>query len=260
MTTLTAIILTYNEQKHIQACIQSLSFADAVVVFDSFSTDQTTQLATELGVSIIQNRFVNYAQQRNDALQVMQGKTDWVMFVDADERVTPELAQEIREVIQQAGKVDGYRIPRWNRILGHQMKATGWYPDYQTRLLKVGASHYDPSVAVHEVVILAGELGTLTHHLLHFNYDTLAQFHAKQQRYSIYEAEILFAQGIKPKVWSAITMPIHHFRWRFITLQGYRDGWMGAYLSALMGWYEAKKMFHLTKLWRGTATPRQHTT
>lgn len=256
--TLTAIILTFNEQKHIQACIQSLSFADRVVVFDSFSTDATVQLATEQGAHVVQNRFVNYAQQRNDALQHVAGQTDWVLFVDADERVSPELAQEIHAVIQRDGGEAGYRIPRWNRIVGHQMKATGWYPDYQTRLLKVGASHYDPTIAVHEVVVLAGELGTLQHHLLHFNYDTFALFHAKQARYSIYEAEILFAQGTKPKAWSVVTMPIHHFRWRFITLQGYRDGWMGGYLSVLMAWYEGKKMQHLAKLWRGEATPRQH--
>ncbi|MGV2434120.1 MAG UNVERIFIED_CONTAM: glycosyltransferase family 2 protein [Anaerolineae bacterium] len=101
--TLTAIILTFNEQKHIQACIQSLSFADRVVVFDSFSTDATVQLATEQGAHVVQNHFVNYAQQRNDALQHVAGQTDWVLFVDADERVSPDLAQEIHAVIQRDG-------------------------------------------------------------------------------------------------------------------------------------------------------------
>ncbi|MBK8028871.1 MAG: glycosyltransferase [Chloroflexi bacterium] len=94
---LAAIILTYNEAEHVTACIASVRFADMVIVFDSFSTDQTIQLAQAAGATVIQNRFEDYARQRNAALQAVAATADWVLFVDADERVTPELAQEVRE-------------------------------------------------------------------------------------------------------------------------------------------------------------------
>src|SRR3954452_5998769 len=98
--TLFAIILTYNEVVHIQASIESVSFADGIVVFDSFSTDDTVRIAGESGAEVTQRKFDDYAGQRNAALKYVEGRADWVLFVDADERVTPELATEIQAAIQ----------------------------------------------------------------------------------------------------------------------------------------------------------------
>ncbi len=142
--TLYAVILTYNEARHIQACIESGRFADHVVVFDSYSTDDTVRLARELGAEVTQRQFDDYAGQRNAALKYVEGRADWVLFVDADERVTPELAAEVQTAIQNPEFV-AWRVPRFNYILGKLTKGAGWYPDYQTRLLQVGAAHYDPS-------------------------------------------------------------------------------------------------------------------
>jgi glycosyltransferase involved in cell wall biosynthesis len=253
LTRLATVILAYNEQDHIADCIASLKFADVVVVIDSYSTDQTVSLAQQAGATVIQNPFENYAQQRNAALKMVEDYADWVLFVDADERVTDELAQEVRSVINLTGDYEGWQIPRHNYIFGHLVRGAGWYPDYQLRLLKVGSAHYEPKRKVHEVVILNGgepALGTLQNPLIHYNYQDADQFALKQRKYTAYEAKIMYEQGIRPKPQNYILQPLRHFRWRFITLKGYQDGWIGFRLSALMAWYEFKKYLILRGLWQ----------
>ena len=182
MTHLTAIILTHNEAKHIRECIAFAKFADRVLVFDSFSTDNTVNLAEDAGADVIQHKFENFASQRNAALNAVKDSTDWVLFIDADERVTQELANEVREKIANSADVVGYGIPRWNYIAGKLTKGAGWYPDYQTRLLKVGFAHYDPERTVHELTILDGDEAQLDNHFIHYNYESMAQFMEKQAR------------------------------------------------------------------------------
>lgn len=249
MTHLTAIILTYNEEQHIEACINSVRFADQIIVFDSYSTDKTIELAEACDVEVIQRVFDHYSGQRNAALQAVDGRTDWVLFVDADERITPKQALEIRKKIETPDYV-GYRIPRHNYLFGVLTKGAGWFPDYQTRLLKVGYTHFEPERHVHEVAILDGEEGTLDHPMIHYNYRDLAHFIDKQQRYVAYDARILYEQGIRPKFRNFILQPLRHFYWRFVTLKGYQDGWHGFKLSILMAWYELRKYQILRNLWQ----------
>jgi glycosyltransferase involved in cell wall biosynthesis len=240
MSILIGIILTYNESRHITDCIESLRFCDEVVVFDSFSTDDTVTLAMWAGVRILQHPFTDYASQRNAALDSVSEVADWVLFLDADERVPDALAEEIRAACETPSYA-GYRIPRHNYIFGKLTKGAGWYPDYQLRLLRVGRAQYDTTRSVHEVVHLDGETGTLQTPLIHYNYRDLAHFMDKQRRYADYDAHILHAQGIRLKPHHLITQPLRHFWWRFITLKGYQDGWHGLHLSTLMAWYEFKK-------------------
>jgi glycosyltransferase involved in cell wall biosynthesis len=246
---LTAIVLTRNEAEHIVDCIATLRFADDILVFDSFSDDDTVALAAAAGVRVIQHAFKDYASQRNAALDAVKGQADWVLFVDADERVTPELAREIRQVIQEAGYA-GWRIPRHNYIFGRLTRGAGWYPDYQTRLLRVGASRYDPERQVHELVLLDGSEGTLTNPFIHYNYRDFTQFRAKQSRYTAYDAHMLYQEGIRPKPQNYILQPLRQFCWRFVTLKGYQDGLHGFRLSLIMAWYEFRKYLILRALWR----------
>jgi (heptosyl)LPS beta-1,4-glucosyltransferase len=252
---ITVIILTYNESEHIQACIESVRFADHVLVFDSFSQDDTVELAQQAGAAVIQHHFENYASQRNAALKAVEGRADWVLFVDADERATPELAAEIRQIIEQQAAEAGWRVPRHNYIFGKLTRGAGWFPDYQTRLLRVGAARYDPDREVHELVLLDGPEGTLQHPLIHYNYATVSQFHRKQCTYSTYDARILYQQGVRPKPHNYLLQPWRQFWWRFVTLKGYTDGWHGLRLSALMAWYELRKYWLLRELWRGGHKP-----
>lgn len=243
-----AAILTKNESRHIAGCIKSLQWADAVVLEDSFSDDGTVETARALGAQVFQSPFVNFAVARNTALDhVRQLEAAWVLFVDADERVTPELAQEIQRVIRRPEPV-GWWIPRYNVMWGHTMRGGGWYPDHQLRLLQVEAAHYDPERQVHEVVILNGAAGYLQEHLIHYNYDSLQQFKRKQKRYIDFEAKILKEKGVRAKPWTYLTMPLREFHRRFVTLAGYKDGWVGLQVCSLMSWYMLATYLRLRKL------------
>lgn len=236
---LTAIILTRNEAAHIEACIVSLGWANRVVVFDSFSTDNTNTLAKKYGAEVWQNPFENYAQQRNAALATIQ--TDWVFFVDADERGTLKLAAEIADVITHNSEM-GWYVPRHNYIFGKLTLGAGWFPDYQLRLFRHGRVHYERPV--HEIAVVDGTIGHLQNPLIHYNYRDVAQFHQKQRKYVQYDAGILHAQGLHPQFYTPYTQCLRHFWWRFVTLQGYRDGFHGLRLSTYMAYYEWSK-YHL---------------
>jgi glycosyltransferase involved in cell wall biosynthesis len=248
VTKLIAAILTKNEARHISECIQSVAWADGVLVSDSYSDDGTVKIAHELGATVVQHPFANFAAQRNTALADAQDMgAEWVFFIDADERATPALAAEIRHATREEGIV-GWWVPRYNYIMGHKMRGGGWYPDHQLRLLCADRAHYDPAREVHETVILDGEAGYLQEHFIHYNYDTLAHFRAKQNRYLDFEAKILRQQGVRLRPWTYVSMPLREFWRRYVTLKGYRDGWVGLLLCGLMGWYTFRAYLRLAQM------------
>jgi hypothetical protein len=235
MTLLAAIILTKNESAHIVECIASLrALAAKVIVFDSLSDDGTQRLAQEAGARVVERPFDHYAAQRQAALAVAD--TDWVLFVDADERVTPSLAEEIAETLR-APRYNGYWIARRNFIVGREVCGGGFFPDYQLRLLRRTIARYLPERQVHELVDVGGAEGYLRQPLIHLNYRDWGQFHAKQRRYAAYEAAILQQRGIRPRPHNFILQPLREFRRRFVTLQGWRDGLHGFRLACLLAWY-----------------------
>jgi len=252
MTKIIATILTKNEARHIGDCIKSVQWADTVTVEDSFSDDGTIEIAEQLGATVYQSKFINFAVARNAALKNANAlNADWIFFIDADERATPELADEIKQVIERDEHV-GWWVPRYNIMWGHTMQGGGWYPDCQLRLMKIDAAHYDPEREVHEIVILSGEAGTLKKHLIHYNYDSLAQFRKKQDRYIDFEAKILKDKGIRAKPWTYVTMPLREFKRRYFTLGGYKDGWVGLQVCGLMSWYMLVTYLRLRKLYAST--------
>ena len=246
MPELTAIILTKNEARHVAECIGSLRWADRVLVFDSGSDDGTADLARAAGAEVAARPFDNYAAQRNAALDSIT--TDWVFFVDADERGTPALAEEIRRVIADRPE-NGWYVPRHNYIFGRLTLGAGWYPDYQFRLLRHGRARYVRPV--HELGEVDGAIGYLEAPLIHHNYRDPAHFHAKQRFYVEHDADILKGQGTRPKPRNYILQPLRQFWWRFISLKGYRDGLHGLRLSLYMAYYEWRKYRRLGELWRG---------
>jgi (heptosyl)LPS beta-1,4-glucosyltransferase len=234
MTRLAAIVLTRNEEQHIGACLDSLAWAERRVVVDSFSTDRTCDIAREHGAEVIQHRFVDFAAQRNFALD--QVEAEWVFFVDADERSTPELGAEIQSIVERAGSgITGWQVPRLNYLFGRLTKGAGYWPDYQMRLLKRGRARYTRPAS--EIVELEGQSGCLTNPLIHYNYESIAQFHQKQRVRIDFEAKNLIAQNAKLKFYTPYYMAVKHFWWRFGTLRGYRDGVHGLRLSLLLAYY-----------------------
>ncbi len=246
MVEIAAVILTLNEERHIRECIESVRWCDAVVVWDSFSTDHTCEVAREWGALVVQHPFRGYGNQRQAAMDAIAAR--WIFFIDADERATPELAAEVRSVLSARPEVVGWWVPRHNYIFGRLILHTGWYPDYQLRLLRPDRARWDPDRQVHELAILDGPEGYLQNVLIHYNYDSLRQFIEKQERYTAYDAQVLLRKGVRPRPWSPFSMPLRHFKWRFFDLQGYRDGWHGLLLSLLMSYYEGRKYLRLRRL------------
>jgi glycosyltransferase involved in cell wall biosynthesis len=249
MAKIAAAILTKNEAGRIGDCIKSVRWVDAVMLVDSFSDDGTVEIAKDLGARVFQSEFVNFAVARNTALKNARTLVgvEWIFFVDADERVTPELTEEIRTVITKSDAA-GWWVPRYNVMWGHIMRGGGWYPDYQLRLMRVDAARYDPERQVHEIVILDGRADYLKEHLIHYNYDSLAQFRFKQSRYVGFEAKILKEKGIRAKPWTYLTMPLREFHRRYLLLKGYKDGWVGLHVCSLMSWYMFVLYLRLRKL------------
>ncbi len=243
---LSVIVLTKNEEKNIAACLESVQWADELIVLDSFSEDATVEIARSFGARVHQRQFVNYPDQRNAAIELARG--DWVFFIDADERATPGLAAEVRRVIENESPV-GWWVPRKNYIFGRWIRHAGWYPDYQLRLFRRHRARYDEAREVHELVILDGEAGYLENALIHYNYDNLAQFFARQDLYTNYEARAMFKQGIRVKPQNFILQPLREFRRRYLSLEGYRDGFHGLLLSSLMAYYELVKYLKLRRMW-----------
>jgi glycosyltransferase involved in cell wall biosynthesis len=240
------VVLTRNEEHNITDCLRSVSWADKLCVLDSGSTDGTVELARQAGAEVQQRPFVNYADQRDAALQLFAAQ--WILFVDADERGTPELGAEVRRVIQEGSAV-GWWVPRRNYIWGRWIRHAGWYPDCQLRLLKRGFSRYDPTREVHEIVQLDGAEGHLQNPLTHYNYATVRQFLDKQDYYATYEASVLVRQGIQPRPHSLLLQPLREFRRRYITLQGYKDGAHGLLLSLLMAYYTGVAYWRARSMW-----------
>ena len=243
---LTAIILTKNEARNVVACIQSLAWCDEIVVFDSFSDDRTAELAEAAGARVIQHPFRDFAHQRNAALDAVE--SDWIFFVDADERATDELGQEIRQGIERQD-VDGWWVPRHNYIFGRLTRGAGYYPDYQMRLLRSDCGRYERPAS--EIVVLKGTEDYLTQPLTHNNYENLAEFHAKQRTREVFEARTLERQGVRLRPYTFLLQPIREFWRRYVTLQGYQDGWHGVRLCLLLayyfGWRNYVRLWHIRR-------------
>jgi len=239
-----AVVLTLNEEENIEACLASLEWADRRVVFDSFSTDRTVELARQGGAEVIQHPFENYAQQRNAALERVDA--EWIFFVDADERATPELAKEVRAVTAGDREEVAWWVPRHNYIFGRLTLGAGWYPDYQLRLVRRGHARWERPV--HEIAVVDGSTGYLQTPLIHYNYRDLSDFIARQRRYTDYDVRVLLDEGVRPRFYTPYTQAARHFWWRFVTLRGARDGLHGLRLSLLMAYFEAVKYRRLRRM------------
>jgi (heptosyl)LPS beta-1,4-glucosyltransferase len=251
MLRLVAVILTYNEAHNVDWCVLSLrDQVDGVVVWDSGSSDDTVVRAQRAGALVVQRPFDNYAAQRQAVLDTIAA--DWILFVDADERVTPALMEEVRTAVAGEAAV-GFWIPRRNWIVGHEMLGGGFTPDHQLRLLKRSASCYDPERQVHEIVQLAGTEGYLREPLIHYNYLTWEQFEQKQRRYAAYEARILASRGVRPRPHNFVLQPWREFRRRFFTLGGWRDGSFGLLLALRLAWYYGFLPYRILDQEAGTA-------
>src|SRR5579871_6896044 len=189
---ISATIVTLNEERNIARAIRSLVCVDEIVVVDSGSADRTREIAAELGASVIEEPWRGYAAQKN--LAACRAKHDWILSLDADEELTPELAAEIAALKQSATPRDGYSFPRLAQYLGRWIHHSGWYPDRKIRLYDRRKGKWEGAY-VHESVKVDGRVGHLESNLLHFTCDSLSEHLKRMDSYTTLAAEQLLATG-----------------------------------------------------------------
>jgi glycosyltransferase involved in cell wall biosynthesis len=232
---LVGIVLTLNEEGHLPDCLRSLRLVtDEVIVLDSGSTDRTLDIAEAAGATIHHRRFDDYASQRNAALALVPPDRDWVLFLDADERLTDAGADEVRERLAATPDAAAFWFPRRNVFWGKELRGGGWWPDEQARLFRRGRVRYDPERTVHEVAIIDGPSGRMREPLIHLNYDSRGEFVAKQRAYTRLRARQLVASNAIPRRRAYLSAPLRELRRRLITHHGYRDGATGLFLAAVL--------------------------
>lgn len=239
---LSIVISAYNEEKKIEDCLKSAIFADEIIFVDNTSSDKTVEIAKKY-TSKIFVRQNNLMLNVNKNFGFGKAKGDWILSLDADERVSPELAKEVQDEIGNLkleignSGIAGYWIPRKNIIFGKWIKHTGWYPDYQLRLFKNSKGRFAEK-HVHEMIEIEGETKRLTNPMIHYNYDNVSQFlHKLSVIYGPNEAENLIKKGIKVAAKDAIIFPTQEFLKRFFAQDGYKDGLHGLTLSLFMAFY-----------------------
>jgi glycosyltransferase involved in cell wall biosynthesis len=252
----TATVITLNESVHIESCLASLAWADEVLVVDSGSTDGTADLARKAGARVIVRDWPGYSAQKNFAAE--QAAHDWILSVDADERVTPELAQEIRAVLRTDPAPAGYRIPRVTWHLGRWIRTTDWYPDPQLRLYDRRRARWKPK-RVHESVSVdeGTPPGLLTQDLEHYAYRDIAHHHATMDRYTTLAAEEMHAAGRRAGVLDLFFHPQAAFARNYFLRRGFTDGVPGLIISAMNAHYVFLKFAKLWALQHAPAAGRR---
>lgn len=241
---LSATVITKNEQEQIARCLSSVvGLADEIIVVDSGSKDKTLEIAEEFGAKIYKRVFDDFSSQRNFAISKATSK--WVLSLDADEEIPKELAEEIREAINESS-FDGYLIPRKNIIFGKEIKHSRWAPDRHVWLFKKSRGKFVNEI--HEEVEVEGAVGELENAKIHYSHRNVSEFLEMMNAYTTREAEFKNKKNIKFSYLKLIYYPLRSFAGRYFLKSGYLDGWRGFVLSYLRAIYQFTvfvKLWHL---------------
>jgi glycosyltransferase involved in cell wall biosynthesis len=227
---LSVLLPTYNCADIVQDTLESVRWADEILVVDSFSTDGTLDVCRKYTDRIIQHEYVNSATQKNWALS--QCRYEWILQIDTDERLEPGLREEIEMALANTpSDVHAYRIPRKNHILGRWLLYGGLYPDYQTRLFRRDEGRWQDK-EVHAHVVVPGKVGPLRHHILHYGMPHISKQLRNLDRYTRYEADELSKRGERFHWWYLGLRPLAIFVYNYIWRQGFRVGYRGLLIAA----------------------------
>jgi glycosyltransferase involved in cell wall biosynthesis len=240
---LSVTIITKNEAADIGAALASVAWADEIIVVDSESTDDTVAIARRHNARAEVRQWPGYIAQKNHAAAI--ASHDWILSLDADERVTPELASEIKALMDGEPRAAAFRMPRVTRHLGRWIRTTDWYPDYQTRLYDRRAAEWSGSY-VHEAVTVRGEIGRLRGELQHHAYRDIADHLDTIDRYTTLAARQMFEAGRRAGAADLAIHPLLAFLRNYIARGGFRDGAVGFLISRMNAYYVFLKF---AKLW-----------
>ncbi|MCK5889716.1 MAG: glycosyltransferase family 2 protein [Methylococcales bacterium] len=224
---LSVIVITKNESAHITRCLNSVLWADEIIVFDSGSTDDTVEICQQLTLHVFETDWPGFGIQKQRALNKATG--DWVLSLDADEQISEALKLEIQRTIQ-ISQYQGFEIPRLSSYCGKEIKHGGWWPDYVLRLFKKDQGSFSDSL-VHERIIVEGTTGKLDNPILHESYTSLEEVLSKTNHYSSLGADMLFEKGKKSSLWQAIFRGSWTFFRTYVIKASLLDGEKGLMLA-----------------------------
>lgn len=235
-TKISGLVITLNEENNIESVIRNLDFVDEIIIVDSFSSDKTVEIIKQFPhVKLIQNKFENYTSQRN--LAIDKASHNWILFLDADERITPDLQNEILETVKKSDIADAYYFHRKFMFEGKPLHFSGWQTDKNIRLFKKDKARYVPGRLVHEILKVQGNVSILKGKLIHYSYTSYENYKSKMIYYGKLKAYEMHKKEIKPNaVYHMIIKPVYKFLYSYLIRLGFLDGKKGiiiCYLNAL---------------------------
>ena len=241
-------IITFNEEGKIEGAIKSvLDIADEIIIVDSFSQDNTVNIAKKYPVKVYQKRWHDYADQRNFALE--KASFTWILNIDADERVTPELKKEILDLKNKEPDCDGFSIPRLTYYLNRWIYHSGWYPDRKIRLFRKQMAKWEGRF-IHERLIFTGKVRKLKYPIHHFSYKNIEEHLSRINKYSSLSARKLYENGKKARWYHFIIHPFFRFIKSYILKLGFLDGFPGFVISVLNSYYIFTRYAKLKEIWK----------
>jgi glycosyltransferase involved in cell wall biosynthesis len=234
---LSVAMITLNEEQKLEKCLRSASFADEIIIVDSGSTDATSRIAGTFQTRFYTRSFDNFSAQKNDAIRRAQG--EWLLLLDADEQVTPELQAEILEILQNPLACDGYYLKRHNYFFGGPLRYGANRNDWQLRLIRRGKGTFEG--LIHERIVLQGKAGYLQAPLLHYTSQNFDDYFRRMVQYTSLEAEKVIQQGLRPTWFHIALKPLLQFIYFYFFRLGFLDGMKGLEYQILSSFYTAIK-------------------
>ncbi len=247
---ISGIVITCNEADNIKRCLESMSFCSELLVVDSGSVDDTAARAHELGARVIRQDWLGFGPQKQFAVE--QASHDWVICIDADEWLSPELARAIEALLHAGPDAVGYSVPRRNFFLGRPMRFGGGYPDRKLRLFDRRHARWSED-AVHEQVVADGRVEALNEDLMHDTAADLDQATAKWARYASQQASAMHREGARAGIGQLVFNPVARFFKLYILKQGFRDGRAGFAMAVFSAFFCFFKYLQLARLARSKA-------
>ena len=241
MNKISVTVITKNEEKNISDCLNSVNWADEIIVVDSESTDRTVEIAKQFTDKVFNRKWEGYVPQKRYALSL--ASNEWVLSLDADERVTPELKDEIINL--SPNEYSGFKIRRKNFLMNKEITSCGWEKDFQLRLFKKAKTNLNERL-VHEKFVVEGKVGTLKSSIVHFTFSSFEEYLAKINSYTSLKAQELFQKKKKVGSWTIFSHTVAAFFAFFILRKGFKDGIYGLIISLL---HSYSTMMNYIKLW-----------
>lgn len=241
MNKISVTVITKDEEKNISDCLKSVEWADEIIVVDSDSSDRTIELAKKFTDKVIIRKWEGYVPQKRYALSLTSN--EWVLSLDADERVTTELKDEILKL--SPGEFSGFKIRRKNFLLKKEITSCGWEKDYQLRLFKNDMTELNERL-VHEKFVSQGKIGTLKNPMIHYTFSSFSEYFSKINHYTSLKAQELIQKNKRVNGWTIFSHTISAFFAFFIFRRGFKDGVYGLIISLL---HSVSTMMNYIKLW-----------